>query len=248
VHWRARFLYAGTHSFTYACVANVPGAYSLPAAKAFSTENPEVMGLSGAASFVVQDVPSVSAVSSPKLLDFRQEIFESKIGSLGFSLSDARLLGPVKACPTGCPRVGSCNLARGRCECASPAGEMLPCTELTAEPQELPAQPEPPKPETASKTKETVGVDREKTSQPSSETALQGVLGDMPILIAFAVFCLGVLLIGVCSGKLGGKRTESLDGNFIELRSQADPAEDRPLLNTPGSEARQRSVSEMPAE
>eukprot|EP00931_Biecheleriopsis_adriatica_P007030 TRINITY_DN108356_c0_g1_i1.p1 TRINITY_DN108356_c0_g1~~TRINITY_DN108356_c0_g1_i1.p1 ORF type:complete len:2406 (-),score=479.44 TRINITY_DN108356_c0_g1_i1:8-6664(-) len=133
VRWRAGYLWAGTHSFTYAAVANVPGAYALPAAKAFSAENPEVMGLSGSAAFIVRETgDSASAVSAPQLLEFRDNILQvGPRGYVGAERAAADLVSRPKPCPEACPRAGSCNLATGVCDCASPSGELLPCEEVT---------------------------------------------------------------------------------------------------------------------
>ncbi|CAE8724290.1 unnamed protein product [Polarella glacialis] len=131
VRWRARYLWAGTHTFSYACVVNVPGAYALPAAKAFSTDHPEVMGLSAAGSFLVREVDdSASAVSAPSLLELRAAFLQVPMSGGSGSNAATALVQP-KACDEACPESGSCNLAKGRCECVAPSGEMLPCAELS---------------------------------------------------------------------------------------------------------------------
>ncbi|CAK8986322.1 unnamed protein product [Durusdinium trenchii] len=130
VRWRTGFIWAGTHTLSFNCLANAPGVYSLPAAKAYSAKHPEVMGLSGAASFLVEETGSTSnAVSGPQLREFRAAVWVYL--KVEFRESDA--LATPKACPQACPAAGSCNVAKGRCECASSSGELLPCEEVSVQ-------------------------------------------------------------------------------------------------------------------
>jgi len=131
VRWRAGFLWAGTHTLSFNCLANAPGLYSLPAAKAYSEKHAEVMGLSGAASFLVEETANTpNAVSAPLLKEYRLSVWAAL--KVDVSESANSVVAPI-ACPQACPPAGSCNVAKGRCECASSSGELLPCEEVLVE-------------------------------------------------------------------------------------------------------------------
>ena len=132
VRWQSAYMWGGTHTLYFNCIANAPGVYSLPAAKAQSVKFPEVMGFSGAASFLVEDTDSPNAVSVPMLQQFRKtvgEAYQVDLGLLGMAPGASMPL----ACPQTCPAAGSCNLAKGICECASSSGDLLPCEDLSSQ-------------------------------------------------------------------------------------------------------------------
>ncbi|CAE7212115.1 Snapc3, partial [Symbiodinium sp. CCMP2592] len=144
VRWRSAYMWGGTHTLSFNCIANAPGVYSLPSARAHSVKFPEVMGFSGAASFLVEDTAeSPNAVSAPMLQQFRRNVgaaFQVDLGLLGASSEGVASMLPV-ACPQACPAAGSCNLAKGICECASSSGDLLPCEDIsTQEPGPVPTQ------------------------------------------------------------------------------------------------------------
>ncbi|CAE7229083.1 Snapc3, partial [Symbiodinium natans] len=145
VRWQSTYMWGGTHTLSFNCIANAPGVYSLPATKAHSVKFPEVMGFSGAASFLVEDTAdSPNAVSAPMLQQFRKKVgaaYQVDLGLLGMAPGVSSML-PV-ACPQACPAAGSCNLAKGICECASSSGDLLPCEDLSSQ---EPVRPNPEAP------------------------------------------------------------------------------------------------------
>lgn len=167
VKWRTGFLWAGTHSLSFSCLANAPGLYSLPAAKAYSEKHAEVMGLSGAASFLVEETASTSnTVSAMQLREYRASVWRAL--KVNFTESSDSL-API-ACPKACPPAGSCNVAKGRCECASSSGEMLPCEEVSAK-VEAPFS-KLLGPSKQDRTKE----DTPKANMPSTQVVIAGLL------------------------------------------------------------------------
>jgi hypothetical protein len=131
VQFLARYLGAGVHTVSYKAIAGTKGAFVLPPAKAFSTEQPELMGLSAGGGFFVQHEEVNHAtvdVDLKNAVEALQDEHENPI-----ILSDGILLpkdemeerfGPVTTerrmlqdCEGGCPHGGICNLERGVCEC-----------------------------------------------------------------------------------------------------------------------------------
>lgn len=123
VVWHVKGIYAGAHSFSYMCIANVPGVYALSAARSFQTKHTEVMGTSGAGLFTVLGF----GLKEEELLQmYRPNAGESHTH---WFLSKGEQPHP-KPCPSRCPLGGSCNLARGVCECASRFGDIKTCSEV----------------------------------------------------------------------------------------------------------------------
>jgi len=123
VVWHAKGIYAGAHSFSYMCIANVPGVYALAAARSFQTKHAEVMGTSGAGLFTVLGF----GLGEEELLQmYRQNAGESN--AQWFLTKDVQ--PHPKPCSSPCPLGGSCNLASGVCECASRSGDFKTCSEV----------------------------------------------------------------------------------------------------------------------
>merc|ERR1712007_36129 len=130
VTWHVDSLYAGTHTFSYVCVANVPGVYSLPAARAFETAHIELMGTSGAGLFTVHD----SAHSENDFLHIRHSAIGNSTTPLFLT---AGVQQSPKVCSSGCSSGEVCNIGHGICECVSLSGSRADCTSRTPTRAEL---------------------------------------------------------------------------------------------------------------
>lgn len=69
VSWNSAYVTAGSNTVCYNAVANIPGVYTLPPAKAFSSPEPELMGLSAGGVFVVSDGPVADVAAELKRLN-----------------------------------------------------------------------------------------------------------------------------------------------------------------------------------
>lgn len=86
---------AGTQTLRFKAVAATSGTFTLPPVKAYVQQQPEVMGLSPAGTFVVCPTAEPCAAA------------QQQLGSAA----------AAKACPKGCSGNGACNLASGVCIC-----------------------------------------------------------------------------------------------------------------------------------
>ncbi|WIA22673.1 hypothetical protein OEZ86_009641 [Tetradesmus obliquus] len=86
---------AGTQTLRFKAVAATSGTFTLPPVKAYVQQQPEVMGLSPAGTFVVCPTAAPCAAA------------QQQLGSAA----------AAKACPKGCSGNGACNLASGVCIC-----------------------------------------------------------------------------------------------------------------------------------
>jgi hypothetical protein len=100
VVWYANNLPAGTHTVSYIALANTPGTFLHPPARAYSARQPELMGLSGGTYFVVYTGEEVTNED-----DF--------LSSKGVSVMTSAY---PKECAVECMPDESCNTGTGKCE------------------------------------------------------------------------------------------------------------------------------------
>jgi len=130
VQFVATHLGAGVHTVTYKAVAATKGAFVLPPAKAFSTEQPELMGLSAGGGLIVQegvvDLATYEVALESVVLNLQEEHGNLAVATTELLPKTAMedRFGPVVSsrrvlqdCEGGCPNGGICNVEKGMCEC-----------------------------------------------------------------------------------------------------------------------------------
>lgn len=103
ITWYANRLDAGTHSVSYTVVANTPGAFLHPPARAYVSSQPELMGLSGGNYMVVT---SEQVAKSPE-----EEV--KLLTEYGIPVSTVEY---PKECLVACDDMSSCNVRTGQCQ------------------------------------------------------------------------------------------------------------------------------------
>jgi hypothetical protein len=98
------YLSAGAVSVRFKAVAATPGQFVLPPVKAYAVQQPEVMGLSAAGSFLV--CPTKPTAGQ-----------QAVVGCSGSGLAQGKPLPVPKGCPKECSGNGVCNFADGVCVC-----------------------------------------------------------------------------------------------------------------------------------
>jgi hypothetical protein len=130
VQFMATYLGAGVHTVSYKAIAGTNGAFVLPPAKAFSTEQPELMGLSTGGGLIVQNeevnLSTYDAELENAVIALKEEHENPIVVSIELlpkadmddrfgSVTKTRRM--LQDCEGGCPNGGICNLERGVCEC-----------------------------------------------------------------------------------------------------------------------------------
>eukprot|EP00923_Selenidium_pygospionis_P023643 GHVN01041146.1.p1 GENE.GHVN01041146.1~~GHVN01041146.1.p1 ORF type:complete len:785 (+),score=195.69 GHVN01041146.1:187-2355(+) len=130
LQWRCDYIPAGSTTFHYTAIANLPGLYAFPAATAYSTQHPEIMGMSGGVERVVTvSMPTnfhyLGKGINGTVIDAASYEFLSKRGqpkpcklsnstSINLtSLNSTSLNSPQS--DDGCGSRGSCNPSDGKC-------------------------------------------------------------------------------------------------------------------------------------
>jgi hypothetical protein len=98
------YLSAGTVSLRFKAVAATPGKFVLPPVKAYAVQQPEVLGLSAAGSFLVCPTAATAGQAAVE-------------GCSTTGVGEGKPLPPPKGCPKDCSSNGVCNFSEGTCIC-----------------------------------------------------------------------------------------------------------------------------------